>query len=130
MKFAYLIAVGVAAASLTGAAHAVVITGLYNTGVDNTGVATTGNGADQHWQLNGGAAFTGGTNGNFPIGPWLAETAASRWLTPTSNAADSFDATSDGLIPTRWRFHWRASNPTPRVSARATPSIIRSSRSV
>lgn len=97
MKFAHLLAVGVAAASLTSAANAVVITSLYNTGVDNAGVATTGNGADQHWLLNGGVAFTGGNNGMFPIGPWLAETADARWLTPSSNAADSFDPASDGL---------------------------------
>lgn len=97
MKFAHFVAIGIAAASLTGAANAVAIVGLYNTGVDNAGVATTGNGADPHWLLNGGTSFNGGTNGSFPIGPWLAETAVSRWVTPTANAADSLDATSDGL---------------------------------
>jgi hypothetical protein len=78
------------AAALAAAvpAGAVTIAGLYNTGVDNAGVATTGNGVDLHWTLTGGTAFTGGTNGNFPIGPWLAETSTSRWITPTNNAAD------------------------------------------
>ena len=71
---------------------------LFNTGVDNAGVATTGNARDLHWSLAPeSAAFTGGTNGVFPIGPWLAETAASRWVTPSNNAADSYDPSADGL---------------------------------
>ena len=69
-------------------ANAAVITSLYATGVDNAGVATTGNGVDLHWSLADGTAYTGGTNGVFPIGPWLADTAASRWITSTPNAAD------------------------------------------
>lgn len=69
-------------------AHAGVITSLYSTGVDNAGVATTGNGVDLHWSLTGGTAYTGGTNGVFPIGPWLTETATSRWITSTPNAAN------------------------------------------
>lgn len=50
----------------------VAISTLFNTGVDATGVSTTGNGADLHWTVGGGSAFNGGTNGSFPIGPWLA----------------------------------------------------------
>jgi hypothetical protein len=68
--------------------NAAVIT-IYNTGVDNSGVATTGNGADLHWTLAGGTAYTGGTNGVFPIGPWVADSSTSRWITPTTNASDS-----------------------------------------
>jgi len=96
MKF---IAAAAFAATLTiaGSANAAAIVGLYNTGVDNAGVATTGNGADLHWTLNGGDAYTGATNGMFPVGPWLAETSTSRWLTPTPNAADSFDPSQAGF---------------------------------
>ncbi len=81
-----LVAAAAALASLP--ANAAVIT-IYNTGVDNSGVATTGNGADLHWTLAGGTAYTGGTNGVFPIGPWVADNATSRWITPTTNAGDS-----------------------------------------
>lgn len=81
------VAAGVPAAAAT-------ITTLFNTGVDNAGVATTGNGVDLHWTLAGGTAFNGGTNGNFPIGPWIADTSTSRWITPTANAGDSNPVTT------------------------------------
>lgn len=64
------------------------IASLYSTGVDATGVATTGNGADLHWTLAGGTAYTGGSNGVFPIGPWVNDSSTSRWITPTPSAAD------------------------------------------
>ena len=84
------------AAALTLAAvapaNAVTIVSLYDTGVDASGVATTGNGADLHWTLAGGPAYTGASNNVFPIGPWIAETSTSRWVTPTNNAANLFDA--------------------------------------
>ena len=69
-------------------AAAATITSLYSTGVTNAGVATTGNGADLHWLVDGNAVYTGGTNGSFPIGPWVNDSATSRWITPTTNAAD------------------------------------------
>ena len=84
------------AMSFSVGAHAAAISGLYSTGVDNAGVATVGNGADLHWTLNEGAAYTGGTNGSFPIGPWVSDSADSRWLTPTPTASDSFDPGEDG----------------------------------
>ncbi len=90
LKSALLAAV--AAISLAPA-NAVTVVTLYDTGVDSTGVATTGNGADLHWTLAGGPAYTGATNGSFPIPPWLAETSTSRWVTPTTDAANLFDAT-------------------------------------
>ena len=95
MKF---LAAATFALSLTiaGSASAATIAGLYNTGVGANGVATTGNGADLHWTLNGGAAYTGAQNGQFPIGPWLGETSTSRWLTPTANAGDSLDPWAPG----------------------------------
>ena len=88
MTFKYAIAAASIAMMATGAASAVTITTLYNTGVDNSGVATTGNGVDLHWTLAGGTAYTGGVNGVFPIGPWLAETSTSRWITSTPTASD------------------------------------------
>ena len=81
-----LTAVLIAAAAVPAGAASIVV---FNTGVDSAGVATTGNGTDLHWTLAGGTAYTGGTNGQFPIGPWVADDAASRWITPTTNAADS-----------------------------------------
>ena len=74
-------------------ASSATITSLYNTGTNASNVATTGNGVDLHWGLADGTAYTGGVNGNFPIGPWLAETSTSRWLTPTPSAGDYVDAT-------------------------------------
>lgn len=91
------LALAVLAAVAAGSAQAVTITTLYNTGVTTAGTTTTGNGADLHWALNGGPAYTGGTNGTFPIGPWIADDATSRWLTPTPTASDSLDPTTDGI---------------------------------
>lgn len=75
----------------TTAATAGTLTTLYDTGVDVNGVATTGHAADLHWTVDGGAAYTGATNGQFPIPPWIAETSTSRWITPTANATDTYD---------------------------------------
>ncbi len=80
--------VSAALVALAAPANAAVITSLYSTGVTAGGVATTGNGADLHWTLVGGTAYTGGVNGNFPIGPWVTDTATARWITPTGNAGD------------------------------------------
>ena len=81
LVFAAVIAASVPAGATT-------IIDLYNTGVNNSHVVTTGNGADIHWALAGGTAYTGGTNGSFPIGPWVNDNASSRWITPTTNAGD------------------------------------------
>jgi hypothetical protein len=87
--------------ALAGVADAATttISGLFNTGVDNTGTVTTGNGADAHWKLAGvgldsgygPAAYTSGQNGVWPIGPWIAEDANSRWLTPSPVILDTLD---------------------------------------
>lgn len=84
------------ASAVPSVADAAVIVGLYNSGVTSGGAgwaagggATTGNGIDPHWTIAGGTAYNGGTNGTWPIGPWLAETTTSRWITPTANAADA-----------------------------------------
>ena len=81
-----------AAAALTAAMPAAALTAittLYSTGVDASGVGTVGNGVDLHWTLAGGTAYTGATNGQFPVPPWVAETATSRWVTPQPLAAYS-----------------------------------------
>jgi len=96
--FQYRIALAAFALTAVTPANAVVtITTLYSTGVDAAGTATTGNGADLHWTLNETSAYTGASNGSFPINPWVSEDASSRWLTPTTNAADSFDPAADGI---------------------------------
>lgn len=93
--------IAAAAAMLTGvSAQAVTIAGLVN-----TGAGVIGNVADANWTLNGGAAFTGGTNGTFPLnGIWLADNSVSRWLTPSANAAVSYDPSSDGLYRYQLQF--------------------------
>jgi PEP-CTERM motif len=92
--FALVAAAGMAFAP---AAKADVITGLYNTGVDNSGVAVVGSQIDQHWVLGGGTAYTSSSSG-WPIGgPWVADSSTSRWITPTTNAANSRDATTNGF---------------------------------
>ncbi len=105
-------------AALAIPAGAATITTLYNTGVDAAGVATTGNGADLHWTLAGGTAYTGATNGSFPIPPWLAETTTSRWITPTTDAGSyDFDHAADGIYTYSETFTVAAANvATARLS--------------
>jgi hypothetical protein len=87
--------------STSGAMATTSIPGLFNTGVDGSGTPLSGHVADPHWTLSGSGvgpdAFTGGTNGSFPIGPWVPDDSSSRWITPHVDAADSFDPGSDGL---------------------------------
>ncbi len=81
------------AASLGSAATATVVVpikGLFNTGVDGSNVTLGNNAIDSHYKLTAaptgitlGNAYTGVRNASFPIGPWLANTTVSRWLTPT-----------------------------------------------
>lgn len=105
VKFGILIG----ALALATTAQAAPIVGLYNTGViaggSNTaagGGATTGNGIEPNWTMTAGTgtapstAFNGGVNNTFPIGPWLQDTSTSRWVTPTSNAATSYDPSANG----------------------------------
>jgi hypothetical protein len=86
-------------------AQASVIVGLYNTGEVSPGVVTVGDVADPHWTVQGlgpyynsavGPAYNSVTNGSFPQGPWVPDSSVSRWATPTSNAAQSFDPVVDG----------------------------------
>ena len=90
MAFRFLTtAAGLALTAAMPAQALTAITTLYSTGVDNAGVGTSGNGVDLHWTLAGGTAYTGATNGQFPVPPWVAETALSRWVTPQPLAAHS-----------------------------------------
>jgi hypothetical protein len=88
-------ALAIAAAAPAGAA---TITGLYNTGVNASYVSVTGVGVvDQHWTLADGTAYVSGQNGVFPLGPWVADTTTSRWITPLPVAGADLDPVANGL---------------------------------
>ena len=95
-KTLFSAAVSLAVASMSTGASAAAIAGLFNTGVDAGSSTTVGNGAEVHWTLNELAPYTGVTNGVFPTPYWLSDNTTSRWITPTANAADSFDPSDDG----------------------------------
>lgn len=110
-------AVGLTIAGATGAGAA-PIAGLFNTGVDATGFSTpqASHAVDLHWTLIDGPsmpnAYTGGTNGIFPIGPWLTEDSVSRWITPTADASQSWDpGPADGV------YHYTMIFTLPQISA-------------
>jgi hypothetical protein len=79
---------------------------LYNTGFDTSGneipLATIA--ADGNWTVSGtgtgiqpnGSTYASVINGTFPQGPWVPDSSTSRWITPTDNAADSFDPSANG----------------------------------
>jgi hypothetical protein len=93
-----------AAAALMGMGGAASAASLYNTGFDASGNEIVGVGVDAHWTITGGtgtgisgsSAYTSASNGVWPVGPWVSEDGASRWITPTRTAADSFDPRVDG----------------------------------
>lgn len=97
-----LIALAILGATLPGfasSAQAAVIVGLYNSGVDSGGDgwaagggAGQSGGADLHWSNGGAQAFTGSLTNS----AWLANSATSRWVTPTPDARDSLDPWADG----------------------------------
>lgn len=95
MRFLLALA-ATAALAVSTAASAVSIVGLANTGA---GFALGTNGIDANWRLSTQSpAFVSGTNGVFPVRTnWLADTATSRWITPTSRAGADLDPVSDGL---------------------------------
>jgi hypothetical protein len=91
------VATVLAMTGLAPTAQADVISGLYSTGVNNAGVTTTTDAADIHWTLNGGNAYTGAVSGTWPIGVWAPNTTTSQWITPSTNAADSYNMASNGI---------------------------------
>jgi hypothetical protein len=93
MRFISAFASLAVAATIATAASATVIVpvpGLFNSGVSNSNVTLGDNATDPHWRLIAapagvtlGNTYTGVKNASFPIGPWMANTATSRWITPT-----------------------------------------------
>lgn len=95
----FLIAALTVAATLSfaGPAQAITMSNLavYNTGVDNTGTPLPGGAIDPHYTLiqspdvafDGPEAFV--TNNGFPIGPWAANTSASKWISPRADAGNN-----------------------------------------
>jgi hypothetical protein len=71
-------------------AHAASITGLVNTGSFASGAQ------DTNYSLNG-TGFGYVTKDNiWPLGAWIANTATSKWITPSANQAASFDPYANG----------------------------------
>lgn len=82
------------AISAFSTAQAASINGLVNTGVGASGTA------DTHYALS--SASTASTvpvityNNQWPISPWIGNDATSKWITPTADQSQSFDAWSSG----------------------------------
>lgn len=92
---------------LAGPAFAAVkIAGLVNSGqVAGGGTVTIGVAQEANWFLNSEVRpWNSVVNGSFPQGPWLADNATSRWMTPARNAGQSFDAAADGFYTYSLRF--------------------------
>ena len=93
-----LIAAALAAASLAGSAHADAISGLVNTGLAAQGQQ------DTNYALTAASSDTAISNtfgyvsydNLWPIGPWLANSDTSRWITPTASQAQTLDANANG----------------------------------
>lgn len=100
MKRTIIAAAAISATLALGAisAHAATISGLSNTGVGTSGSA------DSHYTLRAASSDTNLAgavpiityDNQWPISPWMANDATSKWITPTSNQAQSFDAWSGG----------------------------------
>ena len=89
--YATLFAAGLMAST---SAQAATIVGLCNTGrTDATaGCAAPATGPDANWNLAGGTAYAN----NGINGAWIANSTASRWITPTPNPNASLDPGSNG----------------------------------
>lgn len=80
-------------------AQAASINGLVNTGTGASGTQ------DMNYALSvtQGSTVLPNTNGYvafdsmFPLGPWMANSSASKWLTPTASQGQSFDPSVDGV---------------------------------
>ncbi|MET3130723.1 opacity protein-like surface antigen [Oxalobacteraceae bacterium GrIS 1.11] len=92
------LAVTLALATLASA-QAASINGLVNTGTGASGTQ------DLNYSLTvtQGSTVLGNTNGYitqnnvWPIGPWMANSADSKWITPALDQAQSFDPASNGI---------------------------------
>lgn len=102
-KFVYA---AVLALSSMVSAHADTITGLVNTGTGASGTQ------DTNYVLNGTSNGYVTANGTFPLaGNWLANTDTSKWITPSQNQGQSFDATSNGTYIWTLTFNLSGYNP-------------------
>lgn len=89
---------GVVALAAISSANAASITGL-----KNTGLGASGSG-DSNYQLSAASSDTAINStvpvitydNQWPVSPWLANSGASKWITPTANQAQSLDAWSAG----------------------------------
>jgi hypothetical protein len=100
LRIAKFIVGSLAAVVLAGPAMAAVpIAGLINSGqLAGGGTVTSGVVREANWFLNSEVRpWNSVVNGSFPQGPWLADTATSRWMTPGRSAGQSFDASLDGF---------------------------------
>ncbi|HRE18463.1 MAG TPA: PEP-CTERM sorting domain-containing protein [Rhodocyclaceae bacterium] len=93
-----------AAIAFSGGAQALPISGLVNTG---TGFANNAQDTNYALSVLSGATVAGAygyvaDNIGWPDGsPWIASSPDSKWLTPTTDEAQSFDPSSNGVY--RWR---------------------------
>ena len=71
-------------------AHAASITGLVNTGTFASGAQ------DTNYSLNGTSFGYVTKDDVWPIGPWIANTTTSKWITPLANQGASFDPVTKG----------------------------------
>ncbi|GAB6141429.1 hypothetical protein JCM14076_21580 [Methylosoma difficile] len=102
--------IGLAAAWLAVnpiSANAASIPGLFNTGA---GITVSGT-QDTNYTLTKVAGKDAGTNygysyaqvgSGFPIGPWLADSSSSHWLTPSANRSESYDPVANGDGYWKW----------------------------
>lgn len=91
-----ILAAAIALSALT-TAHAATITGLSNTGVGAGGTQDTNytlTAVSDPWIGTVVPVIT--LDNTWPVNPWLANTTTSKWITPTANQGQSFDAWNTG----------------------------------
>jgi hypothetical protein len=76
----------------SASATAAPIQNLFNTGVDSSGSALSGGAVDPNYELiqqpGSGLSVTATPVDGFPIPPWVANNASSRWIGPNTDDAD------------------------------------------
>ena len=89
--------------ALTSLAASADIGASWIDGLVNTGAGLTGGVVDTHYAFSSISGTATGTDGYGvvtgvvrPVPAWVANTATSAWLTPSANAAASYDRTSSG----------------------------------
>lgn len=116
---------------MLGTAYASPIGGLYNTGVTDSGQPLSVGSTDAHYAfavINGtavappnghpfvGAGTTiqidGNALPNFPFQYWMPNTSISQWITPSTNAGQSYDPTSTGWYVYTLTFNLNGYDPS------------------